>query len=284
MTDKESVLEKLRKLLALTREGSGATPGEVAFAAAKIQELLAKHRIDAAMLEEGPRPGDGDAGPTRDPSIVDRPVWESAKRQMDTWALNLVAAVARENACYPWYSSGGYGGSPNARVHAIGHEDDLAAVAALSAYLVREVERLADEVRAGGRDARRDRTWMNSFRLGAAREIGERLHGTRERAEAARRQEAMQEDMGGPIEPRDRWQAAFPGATPKPTPGTAFARVESAIERVGARKQKVHEWVKDNRKFRSARRSHAYSEDGFRAGRAAGSNVSLRPGQGRIES
>jgi hypothetical protein len=281
----DGIHEKLRKLLALAKS---TNVHEAAAAAAKAQELIAKYRIEAAMLDDEPQRR---SRPGPDESIVVRKVHTFATWRVDAWALSLVCDVARVNGCSPWYH-GSYRGGPAAFVEAAGFEADLATSCFLSEYLVREVVALARAAQRFDRSERRGRTWMNNFRLGAATEIGRRL----EEGEASAARRLLESATDAPRRKdaspkRPAWAEPLHGprgaleADPEPPRTYALVQVEQALARIEERRERVRDWVGSNKRLSAGRsRASYFDEEGYEAGRAAGRRVTLSPRTGRLGS
>ena len=84
--DKDSMMEKVRKLMALA-DSKGATEAEASFAAAKIQELVQTYGLDMAQLE------DKGVSEVRGMGTVDR-------RAMFDYQQALMATIAKNNFCF----------------------------------------------------------------------------------------------------------------------------------------------------------------------------------------
>jgi hypothetical protein len=279
----DGIHEKLRKLLALAKS---TNVHEAAAAAAKAQELIAKYRIEAAMLDDTP----DRARPGADESVVVRKIHAFETWRVDAWALSLVCDVARVNGCSPWYH-GSYPGGPAAFVEAAGFESDLATSCFLCDYLVREVIALARAAQSLDRAERRGRTWMNNFRLGAATEIGRRLE--EGEANAARRLlESAKDAPRTKDAPRKRPAWAEPlhgprGALEADEPAREYAlvQVEQALAKIEERRERVRDWVGANKRLSAGRsRASSFDEDAYEAGRRAGRRVALSPRNGRLGS
>ncbi len=153
-----SVVAKVAALLQLA-EGAGTTPAEAATAASVAQRLMDRHRLTRADLAE--------PNPVRHHL---EPVYRSSR--LVSWRRVLVGGIARINGCRVMVRS-----APGVRsMELVGREGDVAVVRFLTAYLTREINRLARRgvaERLG--DSRSARAWGTSFRLAAVAEVVGRL-------------------------------------------------------------------------------------------------------------
>lgn len=124
------VVDRIRKLLAVAA-GSGASKNEVETAARLAQELMQEHKL--SELDVGKEvAADGSA-------IVDLPAGKDGF--MATWRFALVTAVARAFFC----EALGLRVGRARKVRIIGRRDDAEVVLEVTAFLVKEIERLTDE-------------------------------------------------------------------------------------------------------------------------------------------
>lgn len=160
----DDVMERIAKIQRLAERGG--TPEEAAAAAAKVQELLAKHSLtlaQVAMAEGEPLSGYG-------------------HRKYSTgkagWRRSLMAELARGNMCRAYYISGGE------TTEVFGHRDNVQVVIDLYIWLAAEIDRMADV--AWSREGYGTvRTWKNRYREGAVRTIAKRLTEERKARETA---------------------------------------------------------------------------------------------------
>jgi hypothetical protein len=152
----ERIIERVKRLLALS---TSSNVNEAANAAAKAQELMTRHRIEAAELHAS-------SGNASEP-IDDEVAFET--KSTIPWRTNLIAGIARPNGCEVYTQRNRRDG---VSVHLLGSKSSVSAVTYLYAYLSREVDRLAHEE---GRSGNRTRSWLRDFRLGAVAEISRRL-------------------------------------------------------------------------------------------------------------
>jgi Protein of unknown function (DUF2786) len=167
----ERVLERVRALLA--KAESTTYPEEAETFTAGAQALMARHRIDAAMVQ--PRDDGRRGGPDGVRLGIDAP-YESPK-------VSLLTAVASANRCRTvWTRSLGF-------CTVVGFATDLEVVETLFTSLLlqatRAVTRQGPRVDGGGRS--RTRAFRHAFLLAFAQRIGERLaeESAREEQEAA---------------------------------------------------------------------------------------------------
>lgn len=182
------MLGRVRALLA--KAESSSYPAEAEALSAKAQELMARHSIDAALLDAGAVSGagpDGAEAPGACRIGIDAP-YEAAR------AL-LLDAVAEANRCQAvWSSDLGFS-------TVVGFEADLELVELLYTSLLLQattaMNRAADRHHAGGR-SRRTRDFRESFLIAYADRIRGRLaEATRTATDAAAR-EAAAGGAGGP--------------------------------------------------------------------------------------
>ncbi len=163
----DRALRRIRALLA--KAESTGFPDVAEALTAKAQELMTRHAVDAALLEAGASPSDGQAVDTRRVHV--REPYVRAKMQ-------VLAAVAEANDVrLVWYSGLGI-------ANLVGVRADVAAVELLfTSLLLQAAQALsAAEQPLGRRSA--SRPFRRSFLLGYAHRIGERLLDARRRATA----------------------------------------------------------------------------------------------------
>lgn len=230
--------EAMRKVASLLKLANSNNANEAALAAQRAQEIMDKFHLDSAMLDI-----DGGAKVEPDEPIVNfgskgAPLYEANKRS--TWRWRLAQEIALANGCRIYLTGGS--------IQIVGRPSDADTVRYLFAYLMKEVDRLADrESRGCGR------TWANNFRLGVVDTIGEKMKEAAQHVREAARQEAR--------------------AANNPN---ALVRVNTAIERVAAKSIAVDKWIKENMKLRSGRgTSSTYDGAARAAGRAAGREINV---------
>lgn len=180
MTDRDHVLDRIAKLLALA-EGSGTTPNESAVAAATAQRLMDQHQIDRAELgaDDGERVSDD-----HDPLY-------SGTGKMPSWLGALADVVTRANACRVWISTLRARTPSGVRVRnqlmVVGRKSDVQVAHYLFQFARREIERLVDDYRDRGLIS--GRTQLTNFRSGAVWALRQKLTETKD---AARRDASSQ--------------------------------------------------------------------------------------------
>jgi hypothetical protein len=150
--DRDKLLDRIRRLLRLAESSN---VHEAASAAARAQELMSRHRIEAAALDTNPT----DVRDHRDDPL-------EASKRLRPWKTHLADAIARANGCRIYLHTKG-----NMRaVVIVGRTEDAALVRVLFAELVKRVESMTRKHGAG-----RERSFCNAFRLGMVVTLGERL-------------------------------------------------------------------------------------------------------------
>ncbi|BCS55168.1 DUF2786 domain-containing protein [Geobacter sp. SVR] len=125
MKNREAIIDKIRKLLRLA---NSSNEHEAALAAARAQELLAKHNLDEAELTEREIPKE--AGVASVDNVVKKPA---------SWVYLLASAVAGAFDCKYFHSP--YHG----RVSFVGVDLDHEVASFTFGYLYRTINRLAAE-------------------------------------------------------------------------------------------------------------------------------------------
>ncbi len=170
--DQERALRRIRGLL--DKAGSTAFGPEAEALYDKAAELMAKHRIDAALLEASRSPAE------RSP-VVERPV-DLGSGQYVRARLQLIHHVAQNHGCRLLTHT-----TRNGRVATVvGLEDDCNRVELLYTSLLLQATRLAgaawvEPAGSGGKAQRPRRSngsqvaWKREFMFGFAGRVGERL-------------------------------------------------------------------------------------------------------------
>ena len=156
MKTQETILDRVRKLLALSESDNAH---EAAQAARMAQELLAKHDLDAAMIDaqESDEPDEefvnfGEKG---------APL-EGRYQRLATWRTLLGTHLARANGCFPYLAG--------SKLNLVGRPSDGEKVRYLYTYFAHEVERLVKIEGEGCGNA-----WRNAWREGCVTGISEGL-------------------------------------------------------------------------------------------------------------
>lgn len=174
MTKEEKIIDKVKKLLSLSRS---ANENEAAAAAARAHELMLKYRIDKAALKEE----------RKESSVIEFTLGDETRPY--AWRMHLINGLAEAFGCEFYYidvHGKSHIGPRKARFILIGLEEQKNAIQYLHDYLVKDINRLANkawkaEVKAYNESAVdfNDRPsahgWKLSFRLGAATMIAERV-------------------------------------------------------------------------------------------------------------
>lgn len=235
-TDK--LLDRVRKLLALAESPN---VHEAAAAAARAQEIITRHKL--AGLLEAQQEAEANLSDGRDEPL-------EVARKIRKWKLVLAAGLAEANGCMAYTVAAG---RREQHLCVAGHPDDQVAVAALWEWLVKRLEWLSATEGAG-----QDRDWHESFRIGAADTIVDRL------TEAQRAQTvAVAEETDA--------------AATVPSEG-ALVRLDAALE---ARAEAVSRYADEQLGLKKGR-GITVRLDALDAGRAAGRDVELpEPPAGR---
>jgi len=169
--DRESIIERVQKLLALA--GNNNNVNEAAAAMARAQRLMLEHKLAAAELATQMDDADDEIGVIAVDEVGDF---------LLAWKPLLMSSVARASCCRAVeYKVVTPDGRKGVRFKVIGTESDASYVAYVYRYLCAEIDRLCDlEAKGKGFGFR------NSFRRGAVDTIGSRLH--RERAQVVKDQ------------------------------------------------------------------------------------------------
>lgn len=156
------VVDKIKKLLKLSTSNN---QHEAALAAARATELMLKYQIDAAEVsaEEEPQPDEP----------VKSMIFDEAKpgtQRRALWKGTLASGLCKAFGCKIWWSSRNH-------IMFVGRPSDLTAVQYLYQYLVSEINRLTEKgwAEEGEFSGIQGKTWKNSFRVGAAHEITNRV-------------------------------------------------------------------------------------------------------------
>lgn len=166
MSDRDRALDRVRKLLALA---TSPNPHEAAVAAARAQEIIEAHRLQAWL--------DAEAAVHDDPDPIadarDEPLETS--RRIRKWKSALATTLAECNGCVAYIAPRGREQS----IVLVGRASDRAAVAELWGWLVKRIEWLSATHGAG-----QPRSWHDAFRIGVVDAVAERLRHARQEARA----------------------------------------------------------------------------------------------------
>lgn len=173
----KSILRRIKKLLDHA-EHQNADPNEAAVAAAQAASLMARYRLDRAIVE-------AEGGCAQREPIAEEVGFALPTSKIQRWVNLVIYAITNASDCkYHWWWDTLYvaGKRTRARLVAkfIGRATDRQAAKMLVEFVVAEIDRLAKKALASGR-VEAPRTFGNNFRLGAAETVSRRL---REAAEA----------------------------------------------------------------------------------------------------
>ncbi|MEZ4454431.1 MAG: DUF2786 domain-containing protein [Nannocystaceae bacterium] len=157
--DTAALLDRVRKLLALA---TSPNVHEAANAAARAQALIEEHRLAALLEAEAAAEAADEADPITDG--VELPLERA--RKIRKWKIALASGLAEVNGCVAYTAARG----PETLLLLAGRAADREAVLAIWEWLVRRIEWLSATAGAG-----QPREWHESFRIGAADAVCERL-------------------------------------------------------------------------------------------------------------
>lgn len=277
----KSILRRIKKLLDHA-EHRNADPNEAAIAAAQAAALMARHRLDRAIVE-------AEGGPTPREPVGEEVGFALPTTKIQRWMDVVICAVTSANDCkyhFWWNTDFSAGRRRRARLVTkfVGRPTDRQAAKLLVEFVVAEIERLARAALArrsaapccaepdvvdnyccncGDRGASRreaPRTYGNNFRLGAAETVSRRLR------------EAAKARASGLVE-----ASTDEGGAERAAP--APAAVSAALVLISRDRAEVDVYYKDLSKrlgLRSIGQSKAtYSREGREAGRRAGEGIHL---------
>lgn len=165
MNERERILQKIQKLLALADDGSNIH--ESARAATQAEKMMRKYQIDHAELLVDRLSKDD----------IETRGFQASSRNLPAWVSALAVGVARANECEVTRSG--------PKVIFYGTPEDVPVAYELMTYLVREVDRLTKKFDG-------DRGAKGSFRRGCANALYSRLE-----AIAVERRREFQESTAG---------------------------------------------------------------------------------------
>lgn len=253
MTTSEKAFQQIKKLLKLAKSDNA---NEAELAAARAQELMLYHQIDAADIDltegEAPRPKEE----------IGRETLDSGKQRRTIWKGRLASAVAKGFGCRMYWQG--------KHTIIVGRPSDVQTVKYLYDFLVRELERLAADdfmmYKLEGGNVH-GKTWKTNFYDGAVEAIDVRLYEQRQEIFNKVRDEA---------EAVEADETATTGAK-----CTALARVRE-LDRLEEETRELNEYYKNifgPRGGRSITVNRTYNHNARSAGRAAGNNVRLSGGR-----
>jgi len=255
---RESVIEKITKLLALSENNPSVN--EAAAAAAMAQKLMLEHKLSLSELEMDAE---------EDEPVIEHDVLrDEGGRSPRQWKITLLCAIAANNFCRTVYWSArfhvgdnkhlNHGRMQRGKMVVFGKKSDVDTVLYLYAWLVREVESLSkkakQELYNSGADEEVEsiRTWADSFRKGCSSTISLKLYLQRKRQEAEIKAQA----------------------------GAAC----TALVRVDKQEKEVDRYIKSKYKIRSSAPSFSADEEAYEAGQRAAQSIDLNPGAKKLGS
>lgn len=230
------IIEKIKKLLSLSKSDN---EHEAANAAAAAAGLMAQHQISVATLGE-----DDDA--FVDATLGSYTIDSSCRRKVP-WKADLAFGVASSFGCKYHYSG--------ASLCMVGRSSDVDAVKYIYMYLVREINRLAEESWEGYTFAEWDtpKAYKGAFRTGASITVRKRLHDSR-------KENLEKEKQGADV-----------------LKCQAIIRVEKNDEAI----EKFYEQYAEDNNFKNFKSQGTIgSIDGLNAGKKAGNNINLGNNKG----
>ncbi len=162
MANRESVIEKVKKLLNLA--SNNANVNESATAAGLAQQLMLEHKLAVAEIETN----DQDA----DDIVVAKTDVNFGATNLPKWKSILLASLTKASCCVAVRITG-------ANVSIVGTQNDTNYVLYVFALLTKEIDRLAAKEAKG-----QGRSYSASFRFGAVMSITERLQEAKKAAGA----------------------------------------------------------------------------------------------------
>lgn len=153
MTQEEKILERIRKLLALARDGA-ATEAEASLAMERAQALLCEHNLSLAEIENGGRAG-----------LI---VLEFLRTDRQQWRRILANSMGRLYFCQYFYSTRGAEDTHSF----IGQKHNVEVARLMFDYVHATIERLAHE---HGIEHNRNPGYVASFKAGIVGRIAHRI-------------------------------------------------------------------------------------------------------------
>lgn len=165
-TISSTVIKKIKDLLRLA---TSSNINEASNAASKAQELIDRYKLDmAAVSIESQEPVEQVEDDTN--GIV-------GGRRSITWHWRLLSFICKANTCKAWsnWKFNPTTRSYNQEYRLIGTKTNIEITKYMYAYLLTEIERLAQREMKFGQGKGQGKTWSNNFKLGAAAAIGDKL-------------------------------------------------------------------------------------------------------------
>ncbi len=235
------LLDRVQKLLALAES---ANVHEAAAAAGRAQALISRYQLAGLLKAREQADAQLSDG-------MDQPL--DVARKIRKWKLVLASGLANYNGCRAYTVAVS---RREQHLCVAGRPEDQAAVAALWPWLVRQLEWLSATHGAG-----EDRAWHESFRIGAANIVVERLRA----AEAAERLALIDAAVAAP-------SSAAGGADDNLANQGALVRLDAALE---ARSEAVRHYAEEHLKLKRGR-AITVRLDALEAGKAAAKEMALQ--------
>lgn len=169
MSDISAIIEKVKKLLALSARSTSAA--EAATAAAMANKIIDEYRLSECDLETKE---EGHLEPIEEDSDY---IYESGK--VTTWKQELCSTLVDHYGCSYWNDCTWKTGRQYSRFRVVGRRSDIGIVRYMFAWLMTECQRLA-QLEAYGHG----KVFVNSYCLGFVRGIRDQLQVSRKQAEA----------------------------------------------------------------------------------------------------
>lgn len=138
---------------------NGCTVNEAASAAKLAQKLLLEHKLSIADIEEQ--------------SEISEFLLDDFNERAITWRSYLATVVCEANSTACFVSNSWHNGAKKCSLRIVGKPNDVEIAKYFYLHLSSEIERLCKFYMASG--AGTGKTWSNSFKLGAAKAIADKL-------------------------------------------------------------------------------------------------------------
>lgn len=150
MADREGIIDKIRKLLAIANKNSGATEAEMSTALNMASILMLKHQI-----------GEDQVKAKDDKANIEQLTVDAILRQR--WHETTAMIAAKLNFCSALRSTSGKGGA-DVRFTFVGRPDAVDAAALMFAHLMSEIERLYKQQSRRGVKQRDVKKYRENFK------------------------------------------------------------------------------------------------------------------------
>lgn len=247
-TSTDKILDRVRKLLALSERAG--TPEEAGTAFAAAQRIIAQHALSEEQIRQARIRECGGAGRADEP-IISRLIWAtSGGGGVPTWVAIVAGVLADVNGCDALVYR------TSASIKAWGRASDLELVHELLGAVVGQIDAMAARCPLA-----RGRTGKNNYRLGAAQTVCDRLRAAAAEARRALEATAAEQDAAAPPVVAEVTALALRALDDRVAVAGAAMRAEVAAA---------------GSKIRSARSSRTTFDGAARAaGRADGARVNL---------